>query len=74
MTVSEECELHETIGCSWCNPRPASPAEPDSRPFVARYDGQCPECNLPIVAGEQRIVLRDVGSHTVAIHQHCTDK
>ena len=71
MTLTEECELHEMLGCAICNPRPAPPPVSDSRPFVARYDGQCIECNLPIIAGTSRIVMRERSWAIVPIHEAC---
>jgi hypothetical protein len=71
MAITDECEKHEMIGCQVCNPPPPPPVPADSRPFRARYDGHCPECNLPIMAGAHRIVLRGGVSDTRAIHETC---
>lgn len=71
MSLTEECAKHEMIGCQVCNPRPVPEPLLDSRAFLARYDGQCPECNLPIHAGKQLIVLRGDVDTCRAIHEAC---
>lgn len=71
MSENTECIHGIEIGCSICNPRPKPPPEPDSRPFVAKYDSQCPECDLPIYAGRQRIILRPRSWGNQAIHAGC---
>ncbi|MGH9095574.1 MAG: hypothetical protein ACRDXE_10475 [Acidimicrobiales bacterium] len=76
MSLTEPCELHELIGCTVCSVcsgkayRESEQRQPDSRPFQARYPGQCRECNLPISAGE-RLVLRDYGNRVQVIHEWC---
>lgn len=69
----EPCEKHEIIGCTDCNrsSRPPSLPEADSVPIRARYDGQCPECDLPIIAGKSRIVLRRREWGNSAVHETC---
>lgn len=69
----EPCEKHELIGCQDCNrpSRPTPRAEADSVPIRARYDGQCPECDLAIIAGKSMIVLRRRTWGNSAVHQHC---
>lgn len=51
-----ECDFPET--CPVCNAR-LQQRDADKewgRPFLAKYDGQCPGCNLPIRAGVDRCV------------------
>ena len=71
MTNLTPCERHEMIGCTVCSPRPKPEPAEDSHPFLARYDGQCPSCDLPIRAGADRIVMRDGGHGSYAIHEDC---
>ena len=70
MTITEECELHEMIGCRICNPKPEYD-EPDSRPFPARYDGQCPQCNLSILVGQSVILVTSRSGYRAAVHKEC---
>lgn len=40
------------------------------RPFLARYDGRCPECHDRIYAGEDMLVYNDDDE---VIHAGCYD-
>lgn len=71
LTNLEPCPKHEMIGCQVCAPRPAPEPEPDSRPFRARYDGDCPACGMSITAERDWIVMRVRGSFSQALHEEC---
>jgi hypothetical protein len=44
-------------GCSICNGKDVRRPEPEAVAFSyrAKYDDQCPECDLPIVVGQQSV-------------------
>jgi hypothetical protein len=71
-TVSTECihGLGPVAACTICNGREkgeqAAQAEA-YRTFAAKYEGQCRECNLPIVVG-QIIAWRP---DEMPIHERC---
>lgn len=75
--TTTECALHEMIGCTICSGRAAAERDAeqaqhsDSRPFVARFAGHCPGCDLPINPGRDRIILRERSWGNVAIHEAC---
>ncbi len=71
MSLTEECEKHEMIGCRYCNPRPEPEMEADSAPFMASYDGTCPICEEPIVAYTHRILFHDFETYRGVIHEQC---
>lgn len=71
MDDTEECiHLMDPASCTLCNGRAAKErkeAEQAPRTFPAKYEGQCPACDLPIYVG-QMVAWRE-GRR--AVHERC---
>jgi hypothetical protein len=64
MNEDVECIHGMEYGCSICGSKEVRRAEPEGVRFSyrAKYEGQCPECDLPIVRGQQCIKTTNPGS------------
>lgn len=70
---TEECIhlIFPAASCTICNPPKVTHTEPQTgRTITAIYDGQCPECNLPIHA--DRSVIKQVRGKW--LHKRCADQ
>ena len=63
----DECPhgMEDPSWCSLCSqPSVLDELQGDiSRPFAARYDGHCEECNLPVRVGERLVMFAGVAFH-----------
>ena len=55
MSEDVECIHGMEFGCSICSGKDVKRPEPEETKFTyrAKYDGQCPECYLPIAVGQE---------------------
>lgn len=72
---TDVCELHEVYACTVCSGRDRSEQvlEPDGPAIEARFDGQCPECDLPIHIGQIIRRRHYWGGRNAYIHVACAD-
>lgn len=64
--TDHECDFPDT--CPVCRGPVPKPTVTVERYFTARFDGQCPECDLPIHAGTD-VALLSTGRY---VHGTCT--
>lgn len=64
--TEHECDFPDT--CPVCLGPAPKPTVTVERYFDARFDGQCPECDLPIHVG-QNVALLSTGRY---VHAGCT--
>ena len=68
-----ECIHGMEFGCSICSGKDSKRLEPEEIDFSyrAKYDGQCPGCNLPIAPGQQCVkTTKGRNLHTTACERH----
>jgi len=70
-SLTDECALHELIGCIICNPQPEASRQPDGHGFVASFDTQCAECAGPIRKGKHRVITRPIEWGRLFLHEEC---
>lgn len=70
----EVCAISElpVDQCSHCRLADPHEREPDSRPFVARFDGECAGCGFDVRAGET-VQFAAGGRLYHADHRRCAD-
>lgn len=67
--MASECDHGAVLGgCHLCRDEPAAERVPESRPFTARYDGECAGCGFDVRWGE--IVQYRHGGRLY--HERCT--
>ena len=62
--------IYPSTSCTYCYPKAkGTTSRTNTRVICARYDGQCPACNLPITADQSYITQDETGRW---VHEHCT--
>jgi hypothetical protein len=73
MSDDTECVHGMEYGCSICNGKDVRRPEPEEAKFTyrAKYEGQCPECGLPIAVGQQCVKTTKIETFTRSV---CHDR